>query len=157
MCWSVSPHVDSLELLSQGGGSFLLLLVYTSSPCSHQDTWGFFCGQPFFSPVFTFQRASFHWLHEIVQIGGPCLFFLQKPNAWVIFPFNFNSSTNYADCRGSIPAKVGFWVGLRIFRMCLPPLNLLTQFQKRNFRVQKRGCSRQKYPESAPFFVFGVF
>ena len=40
--------------------------------------------------------------------------------------------------------------------MCLPPLNSLTRFQKRNFWVQKRGCSRQKYPECGPFFIWRV-
>ena len=48
------------------------------------------------------------------------------------------------------------WV-LEFFCMYLPPLNSLARFQQRNFRVQKRGRSRQKYPESAPFLFLACF
>ena len=57
---------------------------------------------------------------------------------------------------GPYQPKLDIGQVLECSRMCIPPLNSLMQFQKRNFWVQKRGGSCQKYPEYGPFFVFGV-
>ena len=58
---------------------------------------------------------------------------------------------------GPYQPKLDFGQVLEFFRMCLPPLNSLTQLLKRNFRVQKRGCSRQKYPKVALFLYLACF
>ena len=49
----------------------------------------------------------------------------EKIEAAAIFD-QHNEEAVEDEVRGSIPAKVGFWVGFRIFRMCLPSLNSLT-------------------------------
>ena len=59
--------------------------------------------------------------------------------------------------RGSIPAKVGFWVGLRMFSYVCTPTKLTNAITKTELLGKKRGGSRQKYSECGPFFVFGVF
>ena len=61
------------------------------------------------------------------------------------------------DDRGSTPAKVGFWVGLRMFSYVRTPTKLTNAISKTQLLGKKRGGSRQKYPECGPFFVFGVF
>ena len=58
---------------------------------------------------------------------------------------------------GPYQPKLDFGYVLEFSRICIPQLNSLTQFQKRNFWVQKMGGSRQKYSECGPFFVFGMF
>ena len=63
----------------------------------------------------------------------------------------------YVECRGSIPSKVGFWVGLRMFLYVRTPNKLTNAISKTQLLGPKKGGSRQKYPECGPFFVFGVF
>ena len=77
---------------------------------------------------------------EIASAEGLVLFVLDVSNA-----------------RGSIPAKVGFWVGLRMFSYVRTPTKLTNEISKTQLLGKKRGGSRQKYPECGPFFVFGVF
>ena len=59
--------------------------------------------------------------------------------------------------KGSIPAKVGFWVGLRIFSYVPTPTKLTNAISKTHFSGPKKGCSCQKYPESAPFLFLACF
>ena len=59
--------------------------------------------------------------------------------------------------RGSISAKVGFWVGLRFFSYVPTPTKLTNAISKTQLSDPKKGVFLPNYPESAPFFVFGVF
>ena len=58
---------------------------------------------------------------------------------------------------GPYQPKLDIGKVLEFSRICLPPLKSLTRFQKRNFRVQKRGGSCQKYPKCAPFLFLVCF
>ena len=59
--------------------------------------------------------------------------------------------------RGSIPAKVGFWVGLRIFSYVLTPTKLTNAISKTQLLGPKKGVFLPKIPRMWPFFVFGAF
>ena len=59
--------------------------------------------------------------------------------------------------RGSIPAKVGFWVGLRIFSYVPTPTKLTYAISKPQLSGPKKGVFSPKIPRKYPFFVFGVF
>ena len=59
--------------------------------------------------------------------------------------------------RGSIPAKVGFWVGLRMFSYVRTPTKLTNAISKTQLLGQKKGGFSPKNPRMWPFFVFGVF
>ena len=58
--------------------------------------------------------------------------------------------------RGSIPAKVGFWVGLRMFSYVRNPTKLTNAISKTQLLGPKKGGSRQKYPECGPFCIWRV-
>ena len=59
--------------------------------------------------------------------------------------------------RGSIPAKVGFWVGLRMFSYVRTPTKLTNAISKTQLLGPKKGGFSPKIPRMWPFFVFGVF
>ena len=59
--------------------------------------------------------------------------------------------------RGSIPAKVGFWVGLRMFLYVCIPTKLTNAIPKTQLLGPKKGGVSPKIPPMWPFFVFGVF
>ena len=59
--------------------------------------------------------------------------------------------------RGSIPAKVGFWVGLRIFSYVPTATKLTNAISKTQLSGPKKGVFLPKIPRKCPFFVFGVF
>ena len=58
------------------------------------------------------------------------------------------------DIRGSIPAKVGYWEGLRMFSYVPTPLNLLTKIQKTKLSGPKKGGFSPKIPQRCPLFRF---
>ena len=59
--------------------------------------------------------------------------------------------------RGSIPAKVRFWVGLKK-RLYVPyPTKLTNTISKTQLLGPKKGGFLPKIPRMWPFFVFGVF
>ena len=59
--------------------------------------------------------------------------------------------------RGSIPAKVGFWVGLRIVSYVPTPTKVTTAISKTQLPGPKKGVFSPKITRKCPFFVFGVF
>ena len=63
--------------------------------------------------------------------------------------------------RGSIPAKVGFWVGLRMFLYVRTPTELTNTISKTQFFGPKKGGFSPKIPRMWPFFciwrVLAVF
>ena len=63
--------------------------------------------------------------------------------------------------RGSIPAKVGFWVGLRIFSYVHNPTKLTNAISKTQLSGPKKGVFLPKIPRMWPFFciwrVLAVF
>ena len=59
--------------------------------------------------------------------------------------------------RGSIPAKVGFWVGLRNFSYVPTPTKLTNAISKTQLSGPKKGVFLPKIPRQCPFFVFCVF
>ena len=59
--------------------------------------------------------------------------------------------------RGFVPAKVGFWVGLRIFSYVPTPTKLTNAISKTQLSGPKKGVFSPKIPRKCPFFVFGVF
>ena len=61
------------------------------------------------------------------------------------------------ETRGSIPAKVGFWVGLRIFSYVSTPTKLTNAISKTQLSGPKKGVFLPKIPRKCPFFVFGGF
>ena len=56
--------------------------------------------------------------------------------------------------RGSIPAKVGFWVGLRIFSYVPTPTKLTNATSKTQLSGPKKGVFSPKIPRKCPFFCF---
>ena len=56
--------------------------------------------------------------------------------------------------RGSIPARVGFWVGLRIFSYVPTPTKLTNEISKTQLLSPKKGVFLPKIPRKCPFFVF---
>ena len=54
--------------------------------------------------------------------------------------------------RGSIPAKVGFWVGLRIFSYVSTPTKLTNTILKTQLSGPKKGAFLPKIPRMWPFF-----
>ena len=63
--------------------------------------------------------------------------------------------------RGSIPAKVGFWVGLRMFSYVRNPTILTNTISKTQLLGPKKGGFSPKTPQMWPFFciwcVLAVF
>ena len=59
--------------------------------------------------------------------------------------------------RGSIPVKVGLWVGLRIFSYVPTSTKLTNAISKTQVSGPKKGVFSLKIPRKCPFFVFGVF
>ena len=59
--------------------------------------------------------------------------------------------------RGSIPAKVVFWVGLIMFSYVRTPTKLTNVISKTQLLGPKKGGFLSKIPRMWPFFVFGVF
>ena len=63
--------------------------------------------------------------------------------------------------RGSIPAKVGFWVGLRTFLYVPSPTKVTNAISKTQFLGPKKGVFLPKIPRMWPFFciwrVLAVF
>ena len=59
--------------------------------------------------------------------------------------------------RGSIPAKVRFWVGLRIFFNVPTPTEVTNAISQTQLSGPKKGAFSPKIPRRCPFFVFGVF
>ena len=59
--------------------------------------------------------------------------------------------------RGSIPGKVGFWVGLRMFLYVHTPPKLTNAITKTQLLGPKKGGFSPKIPRMWPFFVFGLF
>ena len=45
----------------------------------------------------------------------------------------------YVECRGSIPSKVGFWVGLRMFLYVRTPTKITNAISKTQLLGQKKG------------------
>ena len=56
--------------------------------------------------------------------------------------------------RGSIPAKVGFLVGLRIFLYVPTPTKLTNAISKTQLLGPKKGVFLPKIPRMWPFFCF---
>ena len=56
--------------------------------------------------------------------------------------------------RGSIPAKVGFWVGLRIFSYVPTPTKLTNSISKTQLSGPKKGGFSPKIPRKCPLFCF---
>ena len=63
----------------------------------------------------------------------------------------------YTTHRGSIPAKVEYWEGLRIFSYVPTPTKLTKKNSKTQLLDPKRGGSRQKYPKCAHFLFLACF
>ena len=59
--------------------------------------------------------------------------------------------------RGSIPAKVGLWVGLRIFSYVPTPTKITDEISKTQLASPKKRLFSPKIPRMWPFSVFGVF
>ena len=90
---------------------------------------------------------------------GTILIIVKGENIEVYIDTNFAGNWDpkeYTD-RGSIPAKVGFWVGLRIFLYVPTPTKLTNAISKTQLSGPKKGVFLPKIPRMWPFFVFGVF
>ena len=64
-----------------------------------------------------------------------------------IYPFDISTTS-----RGSIPAKVGFWVGLKKFSYVCTPTKLSNAISKPQFLGPKKGGFSTKIPGTWPFF-----
>ena len=96
-----------------------------------------------------FDFRIWHGLHqepqsEVNQCATLLLFWVRK----------FEGGTKD---RGSIPAKVGFWVGLRMFSYICTPTKITNAISKTQILGPKKGRFLPKIPLMWPFFVFGVF
>ena len=61
------------------------------------------------------------------------------------------------DDRGSIPAKVGFWVGLRMFSYMRTPTKLTNTISKTQLLGPKKVGFLPKTPECGPFLYLACF
>ena len=67
-----------------------------------------------------------------------------------------STSEHSSNGRGSIPAKVGFWVGLRIFPYVPTPTKITNAISKMELLGPKKGMFLPKRPLMWSFFVFGL-
>ena len=75
---------------------------------------------------------------------------------WGVKAADMVTDGGYTLGRGSIPAKVGFLVGLRIYYVHTPT-KITNAISKTQFSGPKKGVISPKIPRKCPFFVLGVF
>ena len=89
----------------------------------------------------------------------PSLPTTREAPSYRVFPNQCHQSTvtslpRILHTRGSIPAKVGFWVGLRIFSYVPTPTNLTNAISKTQLSGPTKGVFWPKIPRKCPFFCF---
>ena len=96
---------------------------------------------------------------QVEHIMAEFLLSSAKINTMAIVILNLHGmpSVSIHRARGSIPAKVGFWVGLRIFSYVPTPTKLTNAISKTQLSGTKKRVFSPKTPRKCPLFSFWRF